>query len=134
MQITIENPGMASYFALLKRFALFNRAHSTWGRSSFTASLYDDEGGLRGGAHASLNMGMAEVRALWLDEDCRGGGNGRNLMMALEKEARRRGAKRAMLDTYEWQARDFYEKLGYGLFGEIDYPDGYKRFFMVKDL
>jgi hypothetical protein len=39
------------------------------------------------------------------------------------------------LDTYSWQARPFYEKLGYDVFGELPYRGGaHRRFFMRKTL
>jgi hypothetical protein len=38
-------------------------------------------------------------------------------------------------DTFEFQARGFYERLGYKCFGELpNYPHGYSRFFMRKML
>jgi hypothetical protein len=39
------------------------------------------------------------------------------------------------LDTYSFQARGFYERLGYTVFGTInDYPPGHSRFFLTKTL
>ncbi|MGC6728099.1 hypothetical protein ACP0GO_26835, partial [Escherichia coli] len=39
------------------------------------------------------------------------------------------------LDTYSFQARGFYEKLGYTVFGTIDdFPPGHQRFFGRKRL
>ena len=42
-----------------------------------------------------------------------------------EREAIRRGCRGAWLDTYSFQARGFYERLGYTIFGTIDniHPD-----------
>jgi hypothetical protein len=55
--------------------------------------------------------------------------------MRAEREALARGCKHAWLDTYEFQARGFYEKLGYRCFGELDdYPTGFSRYFMQKAL
>ena len=46
-----------------------------------------------------------------------------------------RGCVGARLDTFEFQAPGFYEKLGYTRFGRIDdHPRGYSRFFMQKRL
>ncbi|MEX3946099.1 hypothetical protein AB4Y44_42815, partial [Paraburkholderia sp. BR10937] len=42
-----------------------------------------------------------------------------------EEEACRRGCSGAWLDTYSFQARAFYERLDYTVFGTIDnYPPG----------
>lgn len=44
-------------------------------------------------------------------------------------------ADEAALDTFEYQARPFYEKLGYQLFGTLDgYPPGYRQFYLRKRL
>ena len=79
-------------------------------------------------------MGLVEIRGVWIDPTLRGTGMGRALMAALEAEAMQRGATRAALDTYSWQAVGFYLKLGYREFGVLDYPNGTRRHFMTKDL
>jgi hypothetical protein len=39
------------------------------------------------------------------------------------------------LDTFEFQARGFYEHQGYTCFADLpDYPPGFSRFFMKKSL
>jgi ribosomal protein S18 acetylase RimI-like enzyme len=44
-----------------------------------------------------------------------------------------RGCIGVWLDTYAFQARGFYEKLGYEVFGTLaDHPRGGGRFFMRK--
>ena len=65
----------------------------------------------------------------------RGQGVGTELMQRAEAEARARGCTGAWLDTFEFQARGFYERLGYTCFGELaDYPAGFARYFMRKSL
>ena len=50
-------------------------------------------------------------------------------------EAIRRGCWGAYLNTFSYQARPFYEKLGYQVFGTLDvYPAGHQEFFMRKRL
>jgi GNAT superfamily N-acetyltransferase len=56
-------------------------------------------------------------------------------MAAAEEEARRRGCHHALLDTFDFQARSLYERLGYEVFGTLDdFPRGHQRFFMRKAL
>ena len=56
-------------------------------------------------------------------------------MKAAEKEARRRGIKRAWVDTFSFQAPAFYRKLGYHQFGRLnDFPAGGYRSFLTKAL
>jgi ribosomal protein S18 acetylase RimI-like enzyme len=54
-------------------------------------------------------------------------------MQRAEDEARRRGCRGAWLDTYSFQARGFYERIGYEVFGVIDdFPPGHSRLFLRK--
>jgi hypothetical protein len=47
----------------------------------------------------------------------------------------RRGCHHALLDTFDFQAREFYEKLGYAVFGSLDdFPRAHVRLFMKKAL
>jgi GNAT superfamily N-acetyltransferase len=72
---------------------------------------------------------------MWVREDLRGQGFGRQLLEKAETEARQRGAKRAYLDTFSFQAPAFYKKLGYEEFGRLeDFPAGHTRYFLVKTL
>ena len=75
------------------------------------------------------------IDLMWIREDLRGCGYGGSLLMAAEDEARRRGAKNAYLDTFSFQAPDFYKRSGYRVFGELrDFPAGYQRYFLTKRL
>ena len=68
-------------------------------------------------------------------ETARGQGLGTRLLQRAEAIARARGCGNALLDTFEYQARPFYEKLGYRLFGTLDgYPPGYRQFYLTKAL
>jgi len=54
-------------------------------------------------------------------------------MLRAEAEARARGCIGIWLNTFSFQARGFYEKLGFTLIGQIDdYPVGHQRFFLQK--
>lgn len=75
------------------------------------------------------------VISLWVDEAHRGLGLGRRLLRTAEDEARTRGVLRVYLDTLDFQARPFYEREGYVVFGvQDDYPPGHQRFYMRKEL
>ena len=52
-----------------------------------------------------------------------------------ESRARERGCIGVYLDTFEYQARPFYERLGYELFGTLEgYPPGYRQYYLAKRL
>ena len=65
----------------------------------------------------------------------RGKGHARKLLESAETYAMERGCIGAHLETFSFQARPLYEKLGYEVFGEIrDYPPGHTFYFMRKRL
>lgn len=134
MEIEIQTPGDDAHDALSARLVAFNRANTAWDTDVFTVVLRDEAGDLRGGARGIVRMGAVEIRILWLDEPLRGRGLGKDIVQAVETEARKRGARAALLDTYEFQAREFYERLGYACFGTFDYPGGVKRFYLSRAL
>lgn len=76
-----------------------------------------------------------EIMYLWVREDLRGKGLGRQLLAAAEQEARARGCRQAILNTFSFQAPAFYEKLGYTTFGILDNClDGCTRYYLRKTL
>jgi GNAT superfamily N-acetyltransferase len=75
------------------------------------------------------------VNILWVHEDYRHAGLGRQLMARAEAEAKQRGCLHAYLDTMDFQAPEFYPKLGYVTWGTLeDFPPGHRRIFFKKDL
>ena len=94
-----------------------------------------DIDGVAGGLIGHTRWQWLYVAKLWVAERARGQGVGTKLLTAAEEIARSRGCIGASLDTFEYQARPFYEKLGYELFGTLDgYPPGYRQFFLRKRL
>ncbi len=62
-------------------------------------------------------------------------GIGRKLMEMVEKDARSKGFKFIELGTTDFQARPFYEKLGYKVVHTMkDYPKGYNCYSLIKSL
>ena len=94
-----------------------------------------DVEGVVGGLIGHTRWRWLYVAKLWVDERARGQGVGTKLLTAAEDLARSRGCIGASLDTFEYQARPFYEKLGYELFGTLDgYPPGHRQFYLRKKL
>jgi GNAT superfamily N-acetyltransferase len=97
--------------------------------------LENDDGTVVGGLWGRTAYGWLFVELLVVPESLRGRGLGTELMTRAETEASARGCHSAWLDTFEFQARGFYERLGYECFGELkDYPAGSARYFMRKAL
>jgi len=94
----------------------------------------DAEGTLIGGLTATTYWGWLDIDDLWLDERLRKQGIGTELMQRAEEEGIGRGCTRAQLSTFSFQARNFYEKLGYRVIGALDdYPPGETFFWMRKN-
>ena len=88
---------------------------------------------LVGGLVGETGWEWLHVDLLWVDDAYRGRGIGRRLLLAAEAEAARRGCRQAYLDTFDFQARPFYERLGYAVFGALDdYPPGHTRYWLRK--
>jgi len=83
---------------------------------------------------ATLGAGSMYFEVVWNDDAVRGKGHGRKMMAMIEDEGRKRGAQDAWLYTMSFQARPFYEKLGYAVRGEVPFPGGHHRIFMWKAL
>jgi GNAT superfamily N-acetyltransferase len=97
--------------------------------------LRDDSGRIVGGLLGHIRWRWLYVAKLWISEAHRGAGHGAALMAAAESHARARGCLGAYLDTFEYQARPFYEKLGYRVFGTLEgYPPGYRQYHLAKRL
>ncbi|MBO6560804.1 MAG: GNAT family N-acetyltransferase [Nisaea sp.] len=117
-----------------QRLVAFNRERSDWNSRYFTVEIRDADGKLRGGAGARVNLGIVEVSTIWLDNDLRGNGWGRRLVETVVEKGRDLQAGKIMLDTYDFQARAFYEALGFSVFGTLDYPSGNSRFYLSRDI
>jgi len=75
------------------------------------------------------------IDKLWIKEDFRNKGYASALLKDVEETAIKMGCKLAHLDTYDFQARGLYEKLGYTVFGTLeDCPEGHNRYYMSKKL
>jgi GNAT superfamily N-acetyltransferase len=105
------------------------------GFQPIAALARDGQGELVGGMLGTTNWTWLHVALVWVAADHRHAGLGSRLLVELERAAIQRGCTRAHLDTFSYQARPFYERHGYRVFGTLeDYPPGHRRFFMEKAL
>ena len=88
-----------------------------------------------GGADGYTHWHWLYVSHLWVDESLRHQGAGRKVMAAFEDAGRGRGCGAAWLDTFSFQALDFYLAIGYRSFGQLhDFPPGHTRHYLWKSL
>lgn len=75
------------------------------------------------------------VDTLWVDSSYRGKKLGSLLLEEVENDAKSKGAKLIHLDTFDFQAKEFYEKQGYIVFGILENcPEKHYRYYLKKVL
>ena len=96
----------------------------------------NDKGEVIGGALAGIGYWNGlEIKILWVKEDNRKSGIGTQLLKHVELLAKEKGATMSMVDTFDFQAEDFYPKKGYTSVGEIkNFPEGHRRIYFSKVL
>ncbi|MEJ8848940.1 GNAT family N-acetyltransferase [Variovorax rhizosphaerae] len=102
---------------------------------SIRLNAKDGGGKVVGGVRAYVFLYWLQIDVLWVAEGARGQGLGTRLLSQAEARAMELGARNVKLETFEWQARDFYLKQGYEEFARIDhYASDYYLAFMKKTL
>ena len=131
----VESNHESVHKAVLDSLIAFNDAKA--GESGYRPvafAIEDERGQMIGGLSGATAYGWLFVELLFIPESLRGQGVGTDLIRRAEAEALARGCHSVWLDTFEFQARGFYERLGYTCFGELkNYPAG-SRFFVSKRL
>lgn len=135
LDIIPDDPSAEDIGAIVAALTVYNKANSGMvDQPGFAVIIRNPETGAAvGGLYAVDGYGWAFVRYLAVPEEYRGLGLGRRLMYEAEKIARARGYIGMWLDTFEFQARPFYEKLDFELFGALEGgPGAVPRYFLKK--
>lgn len=96
--------------------------------------------GEKGDIIAGINSRMyywncINVDILWVKEEYRRFGLGSMLLNEVERIAKEKSCYLIHLDTFDFQAKDFYLKHGYEIFGILeDCPKEHKRYYLKKIL
>ena len=129
-----EHPDKAEVEFVVQQLRAFNAAHA--GPSSpknIRLFAYDPDGQVVGGLFGGAGWGWLHIEILWVDEAHRGQGVATGLLKMAEAESLAVGVKRAYLETTSFQARPFYEKMGYEVFAQLeDQPPGHTCYYMKK--
>ena len=88
-----------------------------------------------GGLYGRSLWGTLEIKTFVVKTENRNEGIGRKLIEEAEKEAKIRNCRFISLDTFSFQAPEFYEKLGFIKIGtETDFPKGFEKHYYRKKL
>ena len=97
--------------------------------------LRDEKNQIVAGLHGWTWSGWLKINYLWVGAVERGRGRGRQMLLMAEAEARKRGCSHATLNTYSFQAPDFYRRLGYRIVAIMEgLPEGHRPCTLLKDL
>lgn len=97
--------------------------------------LEDEKGEMIGGLIGNTHGNWLTIKFLWVSENVRGQSIGSKLLKKAEETAKERGCKYVFLDTFSFQAPEFYKKYGYEeKFVLEEYPIKGKRHYYTKTL
>jgi ribosomal protein S18 acetylase RimI-like enzyme len=134
--VYVDKPEESAWGIIGRGISAYNKhqaGEDKFQRLCFVLQSPDQE--IVGGILGEIYWDWFHLDLLWVKEEFRRRGYGHRLLIAAEDEARRRGAKNVFLDTFSFQAPDFYKRYGYRVFGELeDFPRGRQRYFLTKQL
>jgi N-acetylglutamate synthase-like GNAT family acetyltransferase len=88
-----------------------------------------------GGALIWEHSDALYIDVLWCNEKYRKQGVGTKIITMIDGVAKNKGLPKIFVDTYEFQAQNFYKKHGFYCIGTIPkYLKDYDRIFMRKDV
>ncbi|MFT8362143.1 MAG: GNAT family N-acetyltransferase [Sporolactobacillus sp.] len=109
--------------------------HLRSSREQLDLLIHSEQGERIGGLNGEIFWKHLHINYLWIEERLRRHGYGRQLLEMAEKRATEKGCELILLDTFSFQAPEFYRKQGYQEFGRvIGHPEGYTRYFFEKRL
>jgi len=102
---------------------------------SLNLFLRNPRGQVIGGLLGGWRWGWLYIDKLWIQAEYRKLGGGSRLLKAAEAEAIAAGCTDAVVDTFSFQARGFYERHGYEVYATLEgFPPGHRQLFFHKQL
>lgn len=100
----------------------------------YNFAVYDD-GKLVGGATGIIEFDWYFLEELWIDEKYRNKHIGTMLIEKIEELAKSENLTGIRMETWNFQAKGFYEKNGYEVYAQFeDCPPGTIEYFLKKRL
>ena len=129
-----ENPSSEEIEELRTGLRSYNdQFNEGYPRKKIIHQVRNEEEKLVGGIYGEVSWGWLYIELLWVDDSVRGSGLGSKLIKNIELSADNYNVSGYYLSTTTFQARNFYEKMGYEVCGEIEgFPPGHSNYFMKK--
>lgn len=114
----------------------FNSQHVLNGRyEEINLCLKNDKEEIIAGLNSAICWNWMEIDILWVHVDYRDQGYGKKLLEEAEKISREKNCSFIKLNTFSFQAPDFYKKYGYKIIAVIENaPNDYKHYYLLKEL
>lgn len=100
--------------------------------SFFGYFIKDENDNIVGGCNGCILYGCLVVDTLWVSESLRGQGYGTKLMQLAENTAIENACRFMTVNTMDWEALDFYKKLGFYLEFERNGFDQDSIFYFLR--
>jgi len=111
LEFHIQNQDIQLLTQGISEYAKLKKGHAPI--EAFAFFIKDDNGVIHGGCNGNIGYGWIYVDQLWVEEALRGKGYGKQLMELAENLGKEKGCISAAVNTMDWEAPEFYKKLGY---------------------
>ena len=114
----------------------FNSKHVPNGMyEEINLCIKDENEVIIAGLISAICWNWMEIDILWVDDNRRGQGFGKRLLEEAEQIARSKDCTFIKLNTFSFQAPEFYKKYGYVVMAIIENaPKGKNHYYFKKDL
>ena len=129
----VESEKAKEIVNLIREYNSSNRESS----KSELLNIYmeDEQGNILAGMVAETFGNWLEIEYLYVRDDLRGKGIGSKILEKAETESKSRGCKYSFVNTFNFQAPNFYKKHGYKeVFALKEYPYTGERYYYTKVL
>ncbi|MCM0148921.1 GNAT family N-acetyltransferase [Photobacterium galatheae] len=136
MELTVTNqPRQEDDEKIICATRAYNHQFVDMAWSPVSVYVRDDQDEIIAGLTGKIFGNWLHVEFLWVSEDHRGKSFGSKVLSAAESEAIKKGCVASTLDTFSFQALEFYKKQGYEVVGSLDgYYEKHQRHYLKKVL
>lgn len=140
MKINVSNEiDQKSYNKIFELLIEYNQSKTQQHRNEINEPIEiiarNENDEIIGGLYGRSIWGTLEIKTFVVKPENRNKGIGRKLIVEAEKEAKKRNCRYISLDTFSFQAPQFYEKIGFKKIGtKTDFPSGYEKNYYRKNI